>query len=141
MNTARQRRQTDGAIMFLTGALTYTMVELLWRGYSHWTMTVTGGACALLVHAANVRMRRAPIAVRCVAGGCIITAVELAVGCVVNLLLGWQVWDYTAMPLDLFGQICLPYSVCWVALSLPCIMLSNWLTARRAKESMIFERQ
>lgn len=138
MMTARQQRIADGAMMFLTGSMTYTAVELLWRGHSHWTMTVTGGACVLLIHAANVRMKKASIATRCLAGGCIITGVELAVGCVVNLLLGWDVWDYSSMPLDLLGQICLPYSICWTALSLPCVMLSNWMTARRRSAPMVF---
>ena len=139
MNTARQQRAADGALMFLTGAATYTAVELLWRGYSHWTMTLTGGVCVVLIHAANLRIKRAAVAMRCLAGGCIITGVELAVGCVVNLLLGWNVWDYSAMPFDLLGQICLPYSICWTVLSLPCVMLSNWLSARRRSASMVFD--
>ena len=101
-------------------------------------MTLTGGLCALLIHDANLRMGRVSMPLRCLAGGCIITAVEFAVGCVVNLALGWRVWDYSSMPLDLMGQICLPYSVYWIILSLPCVMLSNWLTARRSSAPMVF---
>ena len=138
MKTARQRRHADRMMMFMTGALTYTVIELLWRGWSHWTMTLTGGLCALLIHGANLRMGRASMPLRCLAGGCIITAVEFAVGCVVNLALGWRVWDYSSMPLDLMGQICLPYSLCWLALSLPCVALSNWMIGRRRNSPIIF---
>lgn len=46
----------------------------------------------------------------------LITAAEFATGLVVNLLLGWQVWDYSAEPANLLGQICLRYSFYWFCL-------------------------
>ena len=46
----------------------------------------------------------------------LITAAEFATGLVVNLLLGWQVLDYSAEPANLLGQICLRYSFYWFCL-------------------------
>ena len=30
-------------ILFLTGAMVYGIIEILWRGRTHWTMAVLGG--------------------------------------------------------------------------------------------------
>ena len=43
-----------------------------------------------------------------------------------NIIMGWQVWDYSEIPLNFMGQICLSFSLCWYLLSLPlCILTSN----------------
>ena len=48
-----------------------------------------------------------------------ITAVEFETGLLVNLTLGWGVWDYSDMPLNLMGQICPAFTLAWLALSVP----------------------
>ena len=35
------------AAIFSTGALGYSLLEILARGYTHWTMTILGGLCLL----------------------------------------------------------------------------------------------
>ena len=52
----------------------------------------------------------------------IITSIEFIAGCIVNLKLHWNVWDYSHMPFNLYGQICLAYSLIWLVLSLVCIV-------------------
>ena len=37
-------------IVFSLGAASYGMMEMLFRGYSHWTMILTGGACVLTLY-------------------------------------------------------------------------------------------
>lgn len=133
MTRMQRGRLRGGFALFAGGGIVYTAAELLWRGHSHWTMTLAGGFCALLIHLANRRMRPrgVPLALRCLAGCGIITAVELSVGCVVNRLLGWNVWDYSSVPLNFLGQICPLYCVMWFLLSLPVICVSGWLEHRR----------
>ena len=46
-----------------------------------------------------------------------ITAIELIFGIFDNLIMGWQVWDYSEMPLNFMGQICLSFSLYWYLLS------------------------
>ena len=60
-------------------------------------------------------------------GGGIITVLELATGLFVNVWMGWNVWDYSNMPLNLWGQICLPYSLLWTVISLAAVFLDDWL--------------
>ncbi len=60
-------------------------------------------------------------------GGGIITVLERITGLCVNVWMGWNVWDYSNMPLNLWGQICLPYSLLWAAISLAAVFLDDWL--------------
>ena len=37
-------------LTFLTGAVIYYSIEMLWRGRSHWSMAVAGGICFYLIY-------------------------------------------------------------------------------------------
>lgn len=115
------------AAMFALGALSYPVVELLWRGHTHWTMSLTGGLCTMLIHLGNRRMAGRGLAARCGMGCAVITCTEFSVGCIVNRLLGWNVWDYSGAPLNILGQICPLYCVFWFLLSLPVLAISSRL--------------
>lgn len=109
--------------MAVIGGASYNLIEILWRGRTHWSMFLVGGLCFELIGGVNTRLSHRPLLWRgtvCAAG---ITAVEFVSGCVVNRALKMQVWDYSHMPLNIGGQICLLYSVYWVLLSMaawPC---------------------
>lgn len=108
---------------FLLGAFVYSLLEIVCRGYTHWTMTLTGGAAAVglyLIHAA------APPRTLLLQYGCgaiLITALEFTVGVADNLVMGWNVWDYSSMPLNLYGQICLPFTGLWFLLCIPAFSI------------------
>ena len=111
--------------MFLTGGILYSMIEMLWRGYTHWSMTVAGGLCFLLIHFVNHGLSNADIILRCLAGCGIITAVEFFAGVIVNLWLGLDVWNYSGMAGNLLGQICPAFSLMWFLISFPACALSG----------------
>ena len=54
-------------------------------------------------------------------------SLEFLTGCIVNLALGWHVWDYSGMPGNVLGQICLPYSLLWILVAVAAIILDDWL--------------
>ena len=112
--------------VFFLGALGYGAIETLWRGATHWTMLLAGGACFLLIYLNATRLRCARWQVWLLSAAEVTTA-ELLVGLLVNRALGWAVWDYSALPLNLGGQICLRYSLYWLALSVPAASLSHAL--------------
>lgn len=105
--------------LFLLGGSGYVGLELLWRGRSHISMFAAGGICFLLLGALQ-RTKLSPAA-RCVLGAGIITAVELLTGLLVNRQ--HQVWDYRQMPMNFMGQICLPFSLLWIPVSLGAMLL------------------
>ncbi len=109
------------------GAVIYGLAEVLFRGHTHWTMAVTGGAAFLALYVINTRVPIGSVLLRCVIGCFVITAAEFAVGCVVNRWLGWAVWDYSHRPLNVLGQICPQFSAFWFGLSLPAYWLSELL--------------
>ncbi|MDR0405329.1 MAG: putative ABC transporter permease [Clostridiales bacterium] len=120
----------ENSIVYLVGAAGYTLLEVLWRGYSHWTMAVTGGLCFVVIYRANLRLEGKGLLLKCLTGAAVVTAAEFAVGAVVNLALRWNVWDYSALPLNFLGQICALYSLIWFLLGVPLAPLCRWLRKR-----------
>jgi len=105
---------------FLLGGAVYVLIELLWRGHSHYSMFFAGGLAFLLLHGAFSGIGTAwPMFFKCLYGSGIITAVEFLTGALVNIRLGLNVWDYSALPYNAYGQICLRYSLLWGLLTLP----------------------
>ena len=116
------------AALFVMGGVLYMGVELLWRGHTHWTMGIVGGLCFVLIGGLNNYLPwEMPLWQQAGLGSILVTSVELAAGVLLNLYLGLGIWDYSKMPCNLLGQICLPYSVLWFLLSVPCIFADDWL--------------
>ncbi len=127
----RKKQFLKNIILAFIGGLLYIGIELLWRGYSHWTMFLLGGLCFLLIGQINeILPWKMPLWQQVVIGTIIITGLELITGCIVNLCFGWNVWDYSAVPLNFLGQICLPYAVLWMLISVAGIFLDDWLRYR-----------
>lgn len=110
------------------GGCLYLTIELLWRGYSHWSMFVLAFMAFILIGSINeILPWNMPLPAQLLIGAVIITALEFFTGCIVNLWLGWAVWDYSKEPFNLMGQICLKFFVVWYFLSLVGIVLDDWL--------------
>lgn len=124
-------KKEEHAVVFLIGGTIYTLIEMLWRGYSHYSMTIAGGACMLAVHLVNKKFSRKrsarTFALKCALCATSITAIELTVGVLVNIVLGLGVWDYSDKAGNIFGQICPAYSAAWLLLSAPALGLSELL--------------
>lgn len=67
------------------------------------------------------RLPRGAMLRRGLAGAAVITAVELLIGLVFNR--NFRVWDYRRMPMNLYGQVCVPFFLLWIPLSLGAMML------------------
>lgn len=117
----------ENGIVFSFGAFGYSLLEVIWRGYTHWTMAVTGGLCFLLIYKTDFKLRKKSIFLKCLTGAITITALELVAGIIVNVTLKWNVWDYSSLPLNLFGQVCLIYSLMWFVLCIPLCPLCGFL--------------
>ena len=133
--TANGTAIKEYSVIYLVGSAGYSLLELLWRGFTHWTMAITGGVVLMLLYHTNCKLRSVNLWKKCFAGTFIISSVELIVGCIVNIILRWNVWDYSRQHYNLLGQICLLYSVLWFFLCIPvnflCALLEKWLTKRR----------
>lgn len=118
-------------ILFAIGAAAYVLVELLFRGYSHWTMAFLGGVCFLLIGGINNWIPwEMPLPLQCLTGAAIVTGAELVAGLILNIWLGLGIWDYSDLPYNFMGQICLRFTLAWVGMSLLAILLDDWLRYR-----------
>ncbi len=120
-------KTAENTCVFLSGGIIYSLIEIAWRGYTHWTMTAAGGVCLLLIHFTSGRMRGKKLLLKCIASAGIITSVEFAAGVVVNMIFKLHVWDYSARPGNILGQICPLFTFLWFLLSVPAVYFSALL--------------
>lgn len=60
-------------------------------------------------------------------GATIITSLEFITGLIVNVKLGWDVWDYSNLPLNIYGQICPIFFIAWYYVSGLAIVLDDYI--------------
>lgn len=124
----RLRILSKHLFLFLVGASFYIFIEVIYRGYSHWTMGVLGGISFISIGLINeILSWDTPIWIQCLIGGCLITFYEFITGVILNLWLHLGIWDYSHMPFNILGQICLPFTLIWCVLSLVGIILDDYL--------------
>ena len=122
------KKLIEAFIIICFGGTVYVTMEMLCRGHSHWAMFFVGGFATLCVGLINeILPWDTPLLMQMVVGGLIITVIEFVSGCVLNLLLKWNVWDYSNLPFNILGQVCLPFTLLWCLVSLVAILLDDWL--------------
>jgi uncharacterized membrane protein len=114
--------------LFVFGGGTYYAIEMFSRGYSHWTMFVLGGVCFILCGILNEwQAVRFTLLQQMVLSMLMITFLELSCGVILNMWLKLNIWDYSRVPLNVYGQICLPYACVWFGLSAVAIVADDYL--------------
>lgn len=115
-------------ILFLVGGTIYVCLELIFRGHSNWTMLILGGLCFVYIGGLNNWFDYNMSLIKQMSiSAVIITVLEYICGYIVNIKLGWNVWDYSDMPFNIQGQICLPFTILWFFLSALAIILDDYL--------------
>lgn len=117
----------ENLILWLTGGLLYFYLEIAYRSYSHYSMIICGGLCFLVVGTAGdyILKNKKPLITSIVLimffGTLIITTLEFITGIIVNIKFDMGVWDYSSLKFNVYGQICLGYTLLWALLSLLCV--------------------
>ena len=106
------------ATLFLIGGAIYYGAEMLIRGRSHSSMAVAGGICFLAIGGINeILDYETPFLLQMLYGAIAVTATEFILGCVLNLWLKLDIWDYRNLPGNILGQICPQFTVLWFFVS------------------------
>lgn len=119
--------------LFTIGGMIYLLVEIVWRSVrngtpTHWTMFLLGGLCFVAIGAINEYLPwEAPFWLQAIIGTAIVLTLEFIFGYVLNILLGLNIWDYSNLPFNILGQICLPFAFAWILLSAIAIILDDYL--------------
>ncbi len=114
-------------VLFLCGGALYVCLEFFWRGRSHASMAIAGGTVLALFYGVFTRWAYQSMLLRSILGAVLITAVEFIVGAIVNVRMGLCVWDYSRFKWNLYGQICLPYSLLWIVVSAPALAIVDFI--------------
>ena len=114
-------------LIFSIFGLTYGLIEILWRGYTHPSMLIVGGICGLLIGLLNEKNKKMNLLQQMLIGMVIVTVLEFVSGIVLNLLLGLNVWDYSNMRFNLLGQVCPQFCIAWFFLSYFVIRIDDFL--------------
>lgn len=114
-------------MLFCCGGMTYMTIEMVYRGYSDYTMAVLGGmAFAFIGCINNFIPWKMSLINQCLVGGIlIVTPLEYLFGILFNQT--YTIWDYRNIPLNIDGQICLPFTLIWCLLSIVAIVLDDYI--------------
>ena len=127
------QRAKNVFLIFFIGFSLYPIIEILWRGYTHWTMSFIGGIGLIILYNINGMMHRRrgnySLMLNSLAAASAITALELISGIIINKFFMFEIWDYSSLPLNIFGQISLFYSTLWFFLCLFVNIILNLLGA------------
>jgi uncharacterized membrane protein len=94
-------------------------------------MFAVGGLCFLLIGSINGLFPWSMgIAWQALIGAAAVTLVELVCGIILNVWLGLGIWDYSSLPLNLFGQICPQFAAAWIPLAAFGVWLDDYLRYR-----------
>ncbi len=73
--------------VFLLGAVIYNLIEVIFRGYTHWSMSLAGGSVLLIFYILSDWLAALHPVIGGLTGALVITCVELTVGVIFNILL------------------------------------------------------
>ncbi|MBQ2966571.1 MAG: hypothetical protein IJE10_00420 [Clostridia bacterium] len=124
--------------LFIIGGIGYSLLEILWRGYTHPSMTVLGGICFVGIDWINKRFKQCTKALRALCCAGFITVAEFLSGLLLNRWLKLGVWDYSNLKLHIMGQVSLLFSVLWFCISYLAIFLLDVSARNREKRACRF---
>ena len=114
------------AFLFWFGGSFYVTLEVLFRGYSHWSMLILAGAVFIIIGLLNELWSwEAGLILQVLIGTLIATIGEFITGCIVNLWLGWNVWSYEGMWGNVLGQVTPQFILLWIPITLLAIILDD----------------
>lgn len=127
------KRVLKHLILFAIGGSIYILIEATYRHImnrppTHWSMFVLGGLAFLLIGELNeIFDWKMPFWIQDLIGTFITVSLEFVFGYILNIRLGLGIWDYSNLPFNLCGQICLPFALIWTLLVAVAIVLDDYL--------------
>lgn len=113
-------------LLFTFSGYIYVCLELIFRGYSDITMMFASSICAIPMIILNNKFTyEIDFLLQLFLCAIFATLVEFIFGMLFNR--DYSIWDYRNMPLNLYGQICLPFSLLWMIIAACVIPLMDWI--------------
>lgn len=114
-------------LLFCYGGMLYMTIEMLFRNRTSYYMGLCGGLAFLFIGCLNNFISwDMPFVLQCLIGGLfIITPLEYIFGILFNQT--YNIWDYRDIPININGQICMPFSLIWCMISAVAIVTDDYL--------------
>lgn len=121
-------------LMWTWGGTLYFFMEVVYKtltgkpDHISWTMIIVAFIlCIPLERFGDELPWEMPMILQTIICAVAITITELIAGLILNVWLGLHVWDYSELPFNFMGQICLQFSLLWVVLSFLGIKAFDWI--------------
>lgn len=121
-------------LLWTWGGALYFLLEVAYKTITghperiSWTMLVLAVVLCVPVERSGAELPwECPLWLQALVCAALVTVTEFAAGCVLNLWLGLNVWDYSALPFNLLGQICLPFFFVWFGICMVFIPVFDLL--------------
>ncbi len=116
--------------VFAVGAMAYGLIEIAARGFTHITMGFLGGISMIVISILNdMRRKGLPLITELIIITIFITVCEFIAGIILNVNLHLNIWDYSQIPMNIMGQICVPFMFIWLILSYVGIIVEEFMRA------------
>ena len=125
--------------IFFIGSMAYGMMEVAVRGFSHISMGFLGGISFMFISFLNIKRRQGEISLvpQMLLITVFITAAEFVAGLILNVWLDMGIWTYEGVPLNVYGQICIPFIAIWFVLSFVGIATEELVRTKIFKENIV----
>lgn len=114
--------------LFIIYGSVYCGIEIMYRDYTHWSMFIVGAICGICIGLVNELLSwETPIWKQILCGASTTITIEFIAGCILNLWLHMNVWDYSDLSCNILGQVCPQFFLIWCGLSLLTIVIDDYL--------------
>lgn len=139
------KRVSEIVFLIAAGGSIYYLIEIWFRGFSHWTMFVLGGVTLTFCSFQGEVMHWSePMWIQIIRAVLFLTSLEFVTGIICNKWLKIGIWDYRDQPFQLCGQICLPFVVMFSGLLCLRSCLEEWCSGvymgRKSRSFMCCKR-
>ena len=135
-------------LMFILGCALYTLVEMLWRGYSFRAMSGAGGLIFVAGGTLNDKFSwKMDLLLQCGIISVMVTLLEAVVGNIDYYFLHLNMWNYSSLKYSyLNGKISLLFSFIWFIMGFAVIFVHDaityyWLHEGEQPEYWIFGKR
>ena len=131
---SRAGRRVLSMLLWFWGGTVYFLLEVVYKIATgnperiSWTMLLLAIMLSIPLERFGAELPwEMPLVLQAAICTVAITITELLAGLIINVWLGLGVWDYSHLPFNLRGQICLQFALIWWGLCLVFIPVFDWL--------------
>ena len=126
-------------ILFIVGFCLYITIETCFRGYSFPLMGCCGGLCVVILDKINDHISwDVDLFWQALSGGLLVTIMELVIGTIAKYTSLLPVmWDYSNLPLNLDGIVCVPFFIVWLFLSVVVIFVADSINYYVSEDTVV----